>query len=158
MNKKKKYNVALTYGTFDLFHVGHLNILKRISALADKVIVGVSTDEFNSKKNKKTIIPFEDRKKIVESIKYVDVVIDECGWDQKINDIKKYNIDCFFMGDDWLGKFDELKEFCDVIYMSRTENISSTEIKRLIKILNGEHINELKEVISVIDSIVQRFD
>lgn len=121
---------VITYGTFDLFHVGHLNIIKRAKKLGDYLIVAVSTDSFNEIKGKKCVIPDDERMAIVESIRYVDKVIPEETWEQKIDDIKKYNIDVFVMGDDWKGQFDELKEYCEVVYLPRTNEISTTNIKR----------------------------
>ena len=126
----KKEKIVLTYGTFDMFHIGHLNLLNRLKRLGDKLIVAVSTDEFNSIKGKKTLIPFEQRALIVQNIKCVDMVISEKNWEQKIDDIKKYNVDIFAMGDDWQGKFDFLKNHCEVIYLPRTQNISTTELKK----------------------------
>ena len=126
----KKEKIVLTYGTFDMFHIGHLNLLNRLKSLGDKLIVAVSTDEFNSIKGKKTLIPFEQRALIVQNIKYVDIVIAEENWEQKIDDIKKYNVDIFAIGDDWQGKFDFLKDYCEVIYLPRTQNISTTELKK----------------------------
>ena len=126
----KKEKIVLTYGTFDMFHIGHLNLLNRLKSLGDKLIVAVSTDEFNSIKGKKTLIPFEQRALIVQNIKCVDMVISEKNWEQKIDDIKKYDIDIFAMGDDWQGKFDFLKDYCEVIYLPRTQNISTTELKK----------------------------
>ena len=126
----KKEKIVLTYGTFDMFHIGHLNLLNRLKRLGDKLIVAVSTDEFNSIKGKKTLIPFEQRALIVQNIKFVDMVISEKNWEQKIDDIKKYNVDIFAMGDDWQGKFDFLKDYCEVIYLPRTQNISTTELKK----------------------------
>ncbi|MGH2307447.1 glycerol-3-phosphate cytidylyltransferase [Aliarcobacter sp. ERUVET-8] len=126
----KKEKIVLTYGTFDMFHIGHLNLLNRLKSLGDKLIVAVSTDEFNSIKGKKTLIPFEQRALIVQNIKCVDMVISEENWEQKIDDIKKYNVDIFAMGDDWKGKFDFLKDYCEVIYLPRTQNISTTELKK----------------------------
>jgi glycerol-3-phosphate cytidylyltransferase len=125
----KKEKIVLTYGTFDMFHIGHLNLLNRLKSLGDKLIVAVSTDEFNSIKGKKTLIPFEQRALIVQNIKCVDIVISEKNWEQKIDDIKKYNVDIFAMGDDWQGKFDFLKNHCEVIYLPRTQNISTTQLK-----------------------------
>ncbi|MCT7516336.1 glycerol-3-phosphate cytidylyltransferase [Aliarcobacter cryaerophilus] len=126
----KKEKIVLTYGTFDMFHIGHLNLLNRLKRLGDKLIVAVSTDEFNSIKGKKTLIPFEQRALIVQNIKCVDMVISEENWEQKIYDIKKYNVDIFSIGDDWQGKFDFLKDYCEVIYLPRTQNISTTELKK----------------------------
>jgi len=123
---------VITYGTFDMFHIGHLKLIQRLKKLGDKLIIAVSTDEFNELKGKKTIIPFDQRAEIVENIKGVDLVIPEKSWEQKIEDIKKYNVDIFAIGDDWKGKFDFLKDYCEVIYLPRTESISTTEIKQYI--------------------------
>lgn len=120
---------VITYGTFDLFHYGHLNLLRRAKALGDYLIVAVSTDEFNTLKGKKCYFPYEIRKQIVEAIRYVDLVIPEDSWNQKEDDIKRYAIDTFVMGDDWKGKFDELKTQCDVVYLPRTDGVSTTQIK-----------------------------
>ena len=110
---------VITYGTFDLLHKGHVRLLKRARELGDHLTVCLSTDEFNAVKGKKAYTPYEDRKYILEAIKYVDEVIPERGWDQKINDVKENDIDIFVMGDDW-----------KVIYLPRTEGISTTKIKR----------------------------
>ena len=126
---KSKIIKVITYGTFDLLHIGHINFLRRAKELGDYLIVGLSSDEFNLLKGKKAFFDFNERKKILESIKYVDNVIVENSWEQKILDIKKYNADILVMGDDWLGKFDYLKEYCKVIYLPRTKNISTTFIK-----------------------------
>lgn len=120
---------VLTYGTFDLLHKGHINILRRAKDLGDYLIVGLSSDEFNAIKDKKAYHSFEDRKFILEAIKYVDEVIREDTWEQKIADIKNHDIDVFVMGDDWENKFDELKEYCEVVYLPRTKAISTTMIK-----------------------------
>lgn len=120
---------VITYGTFDLFHYGHVNLLRRAKALGDYLIVGLSTEEFNQIKNKTAHFPYEERKRILEAIRYVDQVIPEENWEQKISDIKKYNIDVFVMGDDWTGKFDFLKEYCEVVYVPRTKGVSTTKIK-----------------------------
>ncbi|WP_313287254.1 glycerol-3-phosphate cytidylyltransferase [Leclercia sp.] len=123
----------LTYGTFDVFHVGHLNLLKRARALGDRLIVALSTDEFNLEmKNKVTAIPYRDRKMILEHLNCVDLVIPEINWEQKINDVLNHNVDIFVMGDDWQGKFDFLSDYCEVQYLKRTDNISSTMIKQHI--------------------------
>lgn len=124
----------ITYGTFDLLHIGHINILRRCKSMGDSLIVGLSTDEFNNKKNKSAYFKYEQRKEILQSIKYVDKVIPEENWDQKIEDIKKYNIDIFVIGDDWKGKFDYLKEYCKVIYLPRTEGVSTSDIKNNLKL------------------------
>jgi glycerol-3-phosphate cytidylyltransferase len=129
----KKYHRAITYGTFDLFHIGHLRLLERIANLADEVIVAVSSDEFNKLKGKNCTISFEDRRDIVAALKMVTMVIREDNWEQKIPDIQKYKCDLFVMGSDWEGKFDFLKPYCDVIYLPRTAGVSSTQIKQDIQ-------------------------
>jgi glycerol-3-phosphate cytidylyltransferase len=130
----------ITYGTFDMFHIGHLNLLKRLSNMADRVIVAVSTDEFNLGKGKKTLIPYEQRAQIVESVKYVDMVIPEENWEQKITDVQKHNVDIFAIGDDWKGHFDFLHEYCEVMYLERTQNISTTSLKKsLTRFLSIPH-------------------
>ena len=120
---------VITYGTYDLLHVGHINLLRRARELGDYLIVVVSSDEFNAIKNKKAYYSFEDRKKILEAIKYVDEVLPEYTWEQKIDDVVNNQVDVFVMGDDWKGKFDFLKEYCEVVYLPRTEGISTTKIK-----------------------------
>ena len=120
---------VITYGTFDILHIGHINILKRAKELGDKLIVGLSSDEFNSQKHKSSLLNYKNRKVVLESIRYVDMVIPETNWEQKILDVQKYNIDIFVIGDDWQGKFDFLKDYCEVIYLSRTDGISTTQIK-----------------------------
>lgn len=121
---------VITYGTFDLLHYGHINLLKRARELGDYLIVGLSTDEFNwNEKQKKCYFNYEKRKMLLESIRYVDLVIPERSWEQKISDIKQYHIDIFVIGDDWKGKFDFLKNYCDVKYLPRTPEISTTQIK-----------------------------
>ena len=120
---------VLTYGTYDLLHVGHINLLRRARELGDRLIVCVSTDEFNKLKNKKSIFSFNERKKILEAIRYVDLVLPEDTWEQKVKDIKNHDVDIFVMGDDWKGKFDELKEHCEVVYLPRTPDISTTYLK-----------------------------
>lgn len=123
---------VLTYGTYDLFHIGHLNLLKRAASLGDHLTVAISTDEFNAQKNKKATVPFEDRKAIIESLRIVDEVITETEWDQKIQDVIDHDIDVFVIGDDWEGKFDFLKDYCEVVYLSRTPGISTTQIKETL--------------------------
>ena len=144
----------ITYGTFDLFHIGHLKLLQRLKQLGDKLIVAVSTDEFNAIKGKKTIIPYENRAEIVANIKGVDLVIPETHWEQKIEDIKEYNVDIFAIGKDWEGKFDFLKEFCDVIYLDRTDGISSTQLKQTLKMFSVSK-DEIIRAFDVLEQLKQ---
>ncbi len=127
---------VITYGTFDLLHYGHVNLLKRAKQYGDYLIVGLSTDEFNAKqKHKKAYFNYEKRKELLEAIRYVDQVIPEKSWDQKIDDMHKYKIDTFVIGDDWKGKFDFLKkEGVQVVYLPRTPEISTTQIKSDLQI------------------------
>ena len=120
---------VITYGTYDVLHYGHINLLKRAKALGNYLIVALSSDEFNKVKNKESYYTYEQRKFILEACRYVDLVIPENNWEQKINDIKEYKIDYFVMGDDWKGKFDFLKDYCEVVYLPRTPDISSTKAK-----------------------------
>ena len=121
---------VITYGTFDLLHYGHINLLRRAKALGDYLIVVLSTDEFNwNQKQKKCYFTYEVRKQLLEAIRYVDLVIPEENWEQKISDVKEYHVDTFVMGDDWKGKFDFLKPYCEVVYLPRTPEISTTQIK-----------------------------
>ncbi len=120
---------VITYGTFDVLHYGHINLLRRAKALGDYLIVALSSDEFNMIKNKKSYYTYEQRKTILEACRYVDLVIPENDWEQKISDVQKYQADIFVMGDDWEGKFDCLKDYCEVIYLPRTPDVSSTQTK-----------------------------
>ena len=122
---------VITYGTFDLLHYGHINLLRRAKSLGDYLIVGLSTDEFNNKeKNKECYFDYENRKSLLDAVRYVDLVVPEENWKQKISDIQKYNIDVFVIGDDWKGKFDYLKDFgVEVVYLPRTKEISTSKIK-----------------------------
>ena len=125
---------VITYGTYDLLHYGHINLLKRAKLLGDYLIVCLSTDEFNTiEKDKKTYFKYEERKLLLESIRYVDLVIPETSWEQKLTDIDLYHVDIFVIGDDWKGKFDFLKDECEVVYLPRTEEISTTLIKENLK-------------------------
>ena len=134
---------VITYGTFDLFHIGHLRLLQRVKKLGHHLTVAISTDDFNVVKGKKTLIPYEQRKEIVENIKCVDQVIQETCWEQKEEDIKNFDIDIFAMGNDWQGKFDFLRDHCEVIYLPRTDDISSTDIKKQMDTFLKEHSIEL---------------
>lgn len=124
----------ITYGTFDLLHYGHINLLRRAKALGDYLIVGLSTDEFNwNEKQKKCFFSYEQRKSLLEAIRYVDLVIPETCWEQKARDVQEFYIDTFVIGNDWEGKFDELKAYCNVVYLPRTPEISTTQIKTQLK-------------------------
>lgn len=132
----------LTYGTFDLLHPGHIRLLKRAKAFGDYLIVGLSTDEFNKMKNKKSYYSYSMRKLMLESCRYVDLIIPENNWEQKKADVLLYRADIFVMGDDWKGKFDFLKKYCEVVYLPRTPDISTTEIKQDIISLQGKKENK----------------
>lgn len=132
---------VITYGTYDLLHRGHINLLKRAKSMGDHLTVGLSTDEFNQLKSKKSFYSFEERKLVLEAIRYVDEVIPETDWSQKTDDIRNHDIDIFVMGDDWNGKFDNLKEFCDVLYLSRTGGVSTTQIKKSLMVRLSENSN-----------------
>ena len=140
-----KEKIVITYGTFDLFHIGHVRLLKRLRNLGDKLIVGLSSDEFNAIKGKKSFFSYEERKEILLSCKYVDDVFPEYNWEQKSSDIKKYNADIFGMGNDWAGKFDDLAEICEVVYLDRTEDISTTEIKNNLSKITPKQCQELED-------------
>lgn len=125
---------VITYGTFDLLHYGHINLLKQAKALGDYLIVALSTDEFNwNEKQKKCYFSFEKRKQLLEAVRYVDLVIPEENWEQKMTDVDLYKVDTFVIGDDWKGKFDFLKEKCEVYYLPRTPEISTTQIKESLR-------------------------
>lgn len=121
---------VITYGTYDLLHIGHINLLKRAKEMGDYLLVVLSTDEFNTIKHKTSYHSYEDRKAILEAIRYVDEVIPENTWEQKIKDVQENNIDIFVMGHDWEGQFDFLKEYCEVVYLPRTVGISTSKIKQ----------------------------
>ncbi len=151
--KPDKKKVVITYGTFDMFHIGHLNLLKRAKELGDYLIVAVSTDEFNEKKGKKTLIPYEQRAEIVKAIKYVDLVIPETCWEQKVDDIKKYNVDVFVIGEDWKGKFDYLKEYCEVVYLPRTKGISTTQLKKSLSNFLSINKDDLIKAFEILEQL-----
>lgn len=121
---------VITYGTFDVLHIGHINLLRRARALGDRLVVGLSTDEFNSTKHKSSLLNYENRKVVLEAIRYVDLVIPERTWEQKLDDVREHRVATFVIGDDWAGKFDFLREVCEVRYLPRTEEISSTSIRQ----------------------------
>ncbi|WP_298258430.1 adenylyltransferase/cytidyltransferase family protein [uncultured Litoreibacter sp.] len=126
---ESKDKVVLTYGTFDMFHVGHVRLLERLSYFGDRLIVGLSTDDFNARKGKKAVISYEDRASILRSCRFVEEVVPEKCWSQKVLDIRRFNVDVFGMGDDWQGEFDSLKSLCQVVYLPRTIDVSTTEIR-----------------------------
>lgn len=134
---------VLTYGTYDLLHYGHIRLLQRAKELGDYLIVALSTDEFNAIKGKQAYHNYETRKKMLEAIRYVDLVIPENDWEQKIDDVKNYYVDVTVMGGDWEGnpKFEELRDYCEVVYLPRTKGISTSKIKEelgLQKPINGK--------------------
>lgn len=137
---------VLTYGTYDLLHYGHIRLLKRAKELGDYLIVALSTDEFNAAKGKKAYHDYETRKKMLEAIRYVDLVIPENNWEQKIDDIKEYKVDVTVMGGDWAGsdKFEYLKDYCELVYLDRTEGISTSKIKKDLGL--QEPINGMNQI------------
>lgn len=135
---------VITYGTFDLFHIGHLNLLRRAKALGDYLVVAISSDEFNMLKDKKSYFTCAERAAVLSALEVVDEVIEEDSWEQKVIDVIDNNIDVFVMGDDWEGKFDFLEEYCEVVYLKRTGGISTTKIK---KELGKAKINNIKEYV-----------
>jgi len=130
----------LTYGTYDLLHRGHINLLKRAKAMGDFLIVGLSTDEFNALKKKRSFYSYEERKLVLEAIRYVDLVIPESDWEQKAKDIAEHDVDVFVMGDDWQDKFDELKPLCEVVYLPRTSGISTTQTKTKLRVDDNSNV------------------
>ncbi|WP_318532942.1 glycerol-3-phosphate cytidylyltransferase [Aeromicrobium wangtongii] len=148
---------VLTYGTFDLFHIGHLRLIQRLADLGDRLVVGVSTDEFNASKGKTSVVSYEDRAEIVGSIKGVDLVIPESSWDQKVHDIREHDVDLFVMGDDWTGRFDDLRELCQVLYLPRTEGVSSTNIKQMLRALDPQHLAEMQEALGVMGRLLSHY-
>lgn len=120
---------VITYGTFDVLHVGHVNLLRRAKEFGDRLVVGLSSDEFNRGKHKSALLNYENRRAVLEAIRYVDEVFSEECWEQKVEDVKRFGADVFVIGDDWRGSFDFLKQHCRVIYLERTPDISTTQIK-----------------------------
>ena len=147
---------VITYGTFDLFHIGHLNLLRRLRALGDRLVVGISTDAFNAVKGKKSIVPYEHRAAIGGALRQVDAVFPEETWDQKRADITRENASIFAMGDDWVGKFDNLSDLCQVIYLPRTRDISTTEIRQMVAALHEEKVAELQHAVQHLGQLVSR--
>lgn len=124
---------VITYGTYDLLHRGHINLLRRAKELGDHLIVGLSSDEFNTLKHKDAFYTYEERKLVLEAVRYVDEVIPEHAWEQKADDIRRHDVDLFVMGSDWAGEFDHLRELCEVCYLPRTEGISTTHVKTTLR-------------------------
>ncbi len=147
---------VITYGTFDLFHVGHVHLLRRLKGLGDRLVVGCSTDEFNHQKGKKSIAPYAQRVEILKSVRYVDHVIPETHWDQKRSDIVREGAQIFAIGDDWAGKFDDLSDICQVVYLPRTRDISSTEIRRLAQALHADQMLELQRAVDQLQRVVDQ--
>lgn len=148
---------VITYGSFDIFHVGHVRLLERLKALGDRLIVGVSTDEFNTLKGKTSLMSFADRAEVVQACRFVDLVIAEHSWEQKRDDIVQQQVDVFAIGDDWQGKFDDLRDLCAVVYMPRTQGISSTSLKTLASGFNKSQVEELKAALTTISSLMENF-
>lgn len=145
---------VITYGTFDLFHIGHVQLLERARSLGDRLVVGVSSDEFNAIKGKKSVFPYEQRAQILRTLRCVDEVFPEHDWGQKEGDVLKYKADTFVMGHDWKGKFDDLKDLCQVIYLPRTDGISTTEIKSDLRAFQKEKIVELKNGLDTLNNLI----
>lgn len=148
---------VLTYGTFDLFHIGHLRLIERLAAMGDRLVVGVSTDEFNAGKGKRSVVSYDDRAAIVQSIKGVDLVLPERSWEQKRADIVEHGVDVFVMGDDWAGKFDDLSDVCEVRYLPRTSGVSSTEIKEMLRTLDPVHIEEMQTALGTLTRLLEHY-
>ena len=134
-----------------MFHIGHLKLLQRLKGLGDRLIVGVSTDDFNHAKGKKTLIPYDQRAEIVGALSCVDLVIPESSWEQKLEDIKKFDVNTFAIGEDWKGKFDSLKDTCEVVYLPRTKDISTTELKKSLKLFLSIPRDDLMRAFEVFD-------
>lgn len=151
MEHDKRGMTVLTYGTFDMFHVGHVRLIQRLAELGERVIVGVSTDEFNLKKGKRAIFSYPYRAEIISSLKGVDHVIPEDAWEQKIEDIKRHDVDLLVMGEDWQGTFDDLSAYCEVRYLPRTRNVSTTSIKDAIDRLSSVGDSDLVSAIEILE-------
>ena len=147
---------VITYGTFDLFHIGHLKLLERLAGLGDRLVVGVSSDAFNHIKGKKVIVPYAQRAEIVSSIRHVDEVFPEDDWAQKRPDIARFGADVLGMGHDWAGKFDDLSDVVRVEYLPRTDGVSTTEMKRVLSAFDEVHVAELKRTLDSLSEIVKQ--
>lgn len=144
---------VITYGTFDMFHIGHVNLLRRARELGDRLIVGVSTDEFNLVKGKKTLMPFEQRSEIIKSIRYVDGVFPEESWEQKVEDFRRFMVDVFVMGEDWCGHFDDFSKLCEVVYLERTENVSTSLLKQSLSEIRNISKEDLLNALEILDQL-----
>ncbi|WP_376696624.1 adenylyltransferase/cytidyltransferase family protein [Wenzhouxiangella sp. EGI_FJ10305] len=151
MTSKAQARTVLTYGTFDMFHVGHVRLIQRLTELGERLIVGVSTDEFNLQKGKRAIFTYPYRAEIISSLKGVDHVIPEETWDQKLEDIQRHDVDLLVMGEDWAGKFDYLSNTCEVRYLPRTRNVSTTSIKAAIDRLSSIGDSDLVSAVEILE-------
>jgi glycerol-3-phosphate cytidylyltransferase len=149
---------VLTYGTFDLLHVGHVNILEQLKELGDRLVVGVSTDEFNHLKGKQSVYSYAERARIVGALRCVDLVIPENDWSQKVSDVQNHLIDIFGIGEDWQGKFDELSNLCEVVYLPRTDSISTTDLKKSLSQIDGDLINKIKHDLDSVLNLVKALE
>ncbi|APD85471.1 glycerol-3-phosphate cytidylyltransferase [Alteromonas sp. Mex14] len=147
---------VVTYGTFDLFHIGHVRLLKRLHSLGDRLVVGLSSDEFNTVKGKSVVIPYADRREILLSCRYVDDVFEENCWEQKREDLEREGADIFAMGDDWIGKFDDLQDIVKVVYLPRTQDVSTTELKTVINQVYDEKLREVRNVASHLNTLIEK--
>ena len=147
---------VVTYGTFDLFHIGHVRLLKRLHSLGDRLVVGLSSDEFNTVKGKNVVMPYEDRKEILLPCRYVDDVFQENCWEQKRDDLEREGADIFAMGDDWIGKFDDLQDIVKVVYLPRTQDVSTTELKTVINQVYDEKLREVRNVASHLNTLIEK--
>lgn len=157
MSGARPRRTVLTYGTFDLFHIGHLRLIERLNALGDRLVVGVSTDEFNATKGKQSVVSYEDRAAIVGAIRGVDLVVPEESWEQKEEDVRRHDVDVFVMGDDWKGRFDHLAPLCEVVYLPRTVGVSSTGIKQMLSALEPSHLEELQNAVSSLTKLLTHY-
>lgn len=147
---------VITYGTFDLFHIGHVNLLRRLRSLGDRLVVGCSTDEFSALKGKRTVMPYEHRAQILASSRFVDHVFPEREWEQKREDIVREKAGIFAMGEDWAGRFDDLGDLCEVIYLPRTRDVSTTEVRQLVAALHSERVDELRHALDKAKAIAEQ--
>ena len=149
---------VLTYGTFDLFHIGHVRLLERAKEHGDRLLVGVSSDSFNAIKGKRSVISYEHRAAIVRAMACVDDVFPEENWTQKADDIVRMKADVLVMGGDWEGKFDHLKNLCEVKYLPRTEGISTTELKSALSAFRADKIEELQRGLTALGDIIRQLE